>query len=261
MIMLYDITYDRKRLDKDTDIFMIAAAATWRNDFTGFGGGNGLRILIVNNLWVARLGLAQFLASLDPETETVEAATIDEARKALGGSRRFDLCLLDFNMEEADPIAALQMLREAAPKVPILIVTALGGRRLALDAVEQGASGYVPYSASPDEMARALQRVCEGDIWLPSGLRDMPESAGAGLGEDGARFQLPASSPALEVLTDRQRQVLELIATGKRNIDIAEILGISPRTVQIHVSTILKLLKVNNRTEAALLALGRGSGA
>lgn len=220
-----------------------------------------MRILIISNQWIARLGLAQFLASLDPAAETVEAATLDEAKKALGGAKRFDLCLLDFNMEEANPISNLRQVREAAPRVPILVVTAAGSRRLALEAVEQGASGFVPYSASPEELTRAVQRVCEGDIWLPAGLPDMPGGSSAGLAEEGARFPFPRSSRALSVLTPRQRQVLELIATGKRNVDIAESLGISPRTVQIHVSTILKLLKVNNRTEAALLAHGRESTA
>jgi DNA-binding NarL/FixJ family response regulator len=216
-----------------------------------------LRILIVNYQWVARLGLAQFLASLDPATETVEAAGVEDAVRALSGGKRFDLCLLDFQIPGQDPITVLRAVREAAPKTPILIVTAAGSRRLALEAVEQGASGFVLTSSTSEELTRALQRVCEGDIWLPAGLRDMPSETPRGLSEEGGRFSLPHSNPAISVLTPRQRQVLELIATGKRNIDIAEILGISPRTVQIHVSTILKLLKVSNRTEAALLALGR----
>jgi DNA-binding NarL/FixJ family response regulator len=216
-----------------------------------------LRILIVNHQWIARLGISQYLASLDPATESIEAASVEDAVQALSGGKRFDLCLLDFQMPGLDPIAVLRSVREAAPKTPILIVTAAGSRRLALEAVEQGASGFVPMSSTPDELTRALQRVCEGDIWLPAGLRDMPADAPRGLSEKGGRFTLPESNPATSVLTPRQRQVLELIATGKRNVDIAEILRISPRTVQIHVSTILKLLKVSNRTEAALLALGR----
>lgn len=216
-----------------------------------------MRILIAHPHWIARLGLAQFLTSLDPATETVEAADPEAAVKALSDGKRFDLCLLDFQMPGEEPISVLRRIREAGPKVPILIVTATASRRLALEAVEQGASGFVLMTSTEDDLSRALQRVCEGDIWLPATLRDMPTDAPRGFGEEGSGFTLPASSPALSVLTPRQRQVLELIATGKRNIDIANTLGISPRTVQIHVSTILKLLKVNNRTEAALLALGR----
>lgn len=216
-----------------------------------------MRILIVNHQWIARLGLAQFLSSLDPTTQTVEAAGVEDAVAALSAGKRFDLCLLDFQIPGQDPIAVLRTMRDAAPKVPILIVSGSGSRRLALESVEQGASGFVLSSSTPEELTRALQRVCEGDIWLPAGLRDMPIEAPRALADDSGRFYLAASNPALSVLTPRQRQVLELIATGKRNVDIAGILEISPRTVQIHVSTILKLLKVSNRTEAALLALGR----
>ncbi|MDH3240252.1 MAG: response regulator transcription factor [Alphaproteobacteria bacterium] len=213
--------------------------------------------MIVNCQWIARMGLAQFLSSLDPATETVEAANVEDAVRAASDGKRFDLCLLDFQMPGQEPIAVLRAIREAAPKIPILIVTAGGSRRLALEAVEKGASGFVPTSSTPEEMTRALQRVCEGDIWLPAGLRDMPTEVPRGLAEQAGGYSLPESNPAISGLTPRQRQVLELIATGKRNVDIAEILEISPRTVQIHVSTILKLLKVSNRTEAALLALGR----
>ena len=217
-----------------------------------------MRILIVDDHWVTRLGLRQFLASLDPDTEVVEASALDHAAQLIAGRKRFDLCLLDFQLEGIDPISALRELHQAAPKVRILIVTALASRRLALDAVEEGASGYVLKTSTPDELARALQRVCEGDIWLPAGLRDMPPGPAMGLTEGrGAGVPFLAANPSLSVLTPRQIQVLELVATGKRNVDIAKTLGISPRTVQIHVSTILKLLKVRNRTEAALLAHGR----
>ena len=212
-----------------------------------------MRILIVDNHWVARRGLEQFLTSLDTNTEVVEASTLDDAAKILAGKRRIDLCLFDFQFDGIDPISALRKLYQAAPNVRILIVTAAASRPPARDAVAEGASGYVLKSSSPDELTRALQRVCEGDIWLPAGLRDMP----AGLAEEGARFPFHAPSESISVLTPRQRQVLDLIAMGKRNVDIAETLGISPRTVQIHVSTILQLLKVRNRTQAALLAPGR----
>ncbi|MDX1486228.1 MAG: response regulator transcription factor [Alphaproteobacteria bacterium] len=215
-----------------------------------------MHALIVDNHWVTRLGLRQFLMSIDPDTEVSEAATLNDAERLLRGRRRFDLCLLDFQLDELEPTSVLHRVRAAAPNLRVLIVSASGSRRLALEAVEQGAQGFVLKSSSPEELTRALQRVCEGDIWLPAGLRDMPMEPSPGLAEHGASFDSLAAKPALEALTPRQRQVLELIAMGKRNVDIAETLGISPRTVQIHVSTILKLLKVNNRTEAALLALG-----
>lgn len=220
-----------------------------------------MRVLIVNNLWVARLGLSHFLKSLDPATECEEAATLEEARKSLGGGKPFDVCLLDYQMEEGDPMTVLREVRQAADKTPILVVTSSGSRRRALEAIEQGASGFVLNSSTRDELARALQRVSEGDIWLPAGLRELPPGPPPGMAEGRAGFPVPKASPSLAVLTPRQRQVLELIATGKRNVDIAGTLGISPRTVQIHVSTILKLLKVSNRTEAALLAHGRQSEA
>ncbi|MGY9005283.1 MAG: LuxR C-terminal-related transcriptional regulator, partial [Alphaproteobacteria bacterium] len=97
-----------------------------------------------------------------------------------------------------------------------------------------------------------IERVLSGEIWLPAGLADTP--APGLLQETQTSYIYEDDNSPLGVLTSRQRQVLELVATGRRNADIAKALEISPRTVQIHVSTILKLLKVNNRTEAALLA-------
>ena len=133
-------------------------------------------------------------------------------------------------------------------------------RRLALQAVEHGAQGFISKAASAAEIRRAIERVMEGEIVLPANLRDLPAGTGHGLGETPPVTATGTADNPLATLTARQRDVLELIATGKRNAEIGAALNISPRTVQIHVSTILKLLNVGNRTEAALLARKYGSG-
>jgi DNA-binding NarL/FixJ family response regulator len=217
-----------------------------------------VKALIADGQWLSRAGLAQLLAVMDPDCTIVETQTLPETIKELtaGG---FDLCLIDpdiFGMPLADGI---RRLRQAAPELRIAVIATAQSRRDALNAVETGAQAYILKSAGADDIRRAIERMLAGEISLPANLSNMPESKPRGLSEAPAPYQHGGDDP-ISVLTGRQREVLGLIATGKRNAEIASALGISPRTVQIHVSTVLKMLGVGNRTEAALMARQFGLG-
>ena len=211
-----------------------------------------MNILIVDAHWATRAGLASHLLDINPRSKITEIENLDMALQALASKTSFDLCLFDFSIPEIEPLGELKRLRQTAPTVPIIVMTATDSRRWALRAIESGAAGLFLKSSPRAALDIAIERVLSGEIWLPAGLADTPEPGI--LQETQTSYIYEDDSSPLGVLTSRQRQVLELVATGKRNADIATALEISPRPVQIHVSTILKLLKVNNRTEAALLA-------
>lgn len=218
-----------------------------------------MRALIADHLWIARAGLSQVLAAVDPKCEIVEAANFEETRDALaqGG---IDLCVVDPAMPDAPAGDAIARLVSAGAGVPIAVISERDSRRDALRAVDMGAQGYILKSATAADICRALERVLAGEISLPTNLRDNASETARGFSESAQGFAHGAVAE-LDALTFRQREVLALIATGKRNAEIGKSLSISPRTVQIHVSTILKLLGVGNRTEAALVARRHGLGA
>lgn len=218
-----------------------------------------MRALIADNHWISRAGLCHLLSLMDSQVELIEAENLDDALKELG-QNSYDICLIDPSLHPEAPLEAIRQLHAAAPAVPIAVMTEVNSRRAALQAVDMGAQAYILKNAKVEDIRRAIERVLGGDISLPGNLQDRPAGQGSSLSNPSASFEIGNGHTPLN-LTARQRDVLGLIATGKRNSDIGEALEISPRTVQIHVSTILKLLGVGNRTEAALLARKHGIGA
>lgn len=219
-----------------------------------------MKALILDSQWIARAGLAYLLSLLDAKRGIKEASTLSDAL-ALLGKEPFDICLVNPVIAGIGPLEVIRKLRQAAPEVPIAVVTDRESRQFALQSVEAGAQAFILKRASAEDIRRAVERVLAGEISLPSNLGELGDEPDrrAGPSEDGAPTYTNGRDP-LGTLTARQRDVLALIATGRRNAEIGKELRISPRTVQIHVSTILKLLGVGNRTEAALFARKHGIG-
>lgn len=224
-----------------------------------------MKALIVDSNWISRAGLSQLLYSINKACKITEAANFAEAMAALS-CQPFSICLVDPGVGDTAPLDGLKALRQTAPATPIVVVTERAARRFALQAVEIGAQGFILKHANMDEIRRSVERVMAGEIALPSNFNELGEgqnqtsSHASGMSKAGLSFSARSDNP-VAALTARQRDVLSHIATGKRNAEIGKLLEISPRTVQIHVSTILKLLGVGNRTEAALLARKHGIGA
>lgn len=220
-----------------------------------------MKALILDSQWISRAGLAHLLSLVDARCSVKETDNIADATELLAGDH-FDIALVDPDLPDLNPFDVLRRLRNASADVPLAVVSENEARHFALQAIDAGAQGYIIKRASADDIRLAVERVLAGEIFLPPKLRQMADRDGGsrGLSESPAAY-LPADGrDPLGVLTPRQRDVLGLIATGKRNAEIGIALDISPRTVQIHVSTILKLLGVGNRTEAALLARKHGIG-
>jgi two-component system NarL family response regulator len=149
-------------------------------------------------------------------------------------------------------VEATRRLKEVAPATPVLMLTVSADDRDVVDAVHAGASGYLLKDAPLEEIAGGIRAVARGESWVA------PRVAGtllARVREAGERA--PATAPAVE-LTERETQILRLIAEGKDNAEIGQELYISPRTVKNHVSSLLAKLQIENRIQAAVYAVRRG---
>lgn len=215
-----------------------------------------MRALIADDHWAYRAGMTPLLKTIDKDISIVEANSFESVLDILAKDRQFDLMLVDLHMPGYEPFAGLHAVRSAAPEVPILVISVSESRRDVLRSLELGAAGYVPKTAEPDQVAKAITRVLGGEVSIPRMLLEATEQESHGrlaIGERGRNGGDPFAH-----LTKRQRQVLTRLARGLPNTEIARELGLSVFTVKLHVSSIFKALNVSNRTEAARMVLDRG---
>jgi DNA-binding NarL/FixJ family response regulator len=228
-----------------------------------------VRILIADDHELFRDGVRLVLSELDPALEIVEASTFDEAIRRVDQSPGFDLVLLDLVMPGMTWNEGLTALKQRLGETPLVVLTAAEDRRLVADAVRLGASGFIPKTSSAKVMIGALRLVLSGGVYLPPALLEDGEvaslKAALPLGMDSAEAMADPSGTAMRSsgasgagLTPRQREVLALLGQGKSNKEIARILDLSEGTVKLHVTAILKALKVHNRTGAVVAAARLG---
>jgi NarL family two-component system response regulator LiaR len=207
-----------------------------------------IRLLIADDHAVVREGLRGLIATEPGMTIVAEA---DNGREAahMAAEHVPDVVLLDLVMPEMDGIAAIQAIRGAEPEARILVLTSFDEDEKIYAAIQAGASGYLLKDSSPAQLLAAIREVHAG---LPS-LH--PSIAAKLMHELRRESELP---PTEDPLTERELEVLKLVAQGMPNQEIAEALVISERTVRTHVSSILGKLHLANRTQAALYALKQG---
>ena len=218
-----------------------------------------MNVLTVDDHSVFRAGLGPVLKRLDPDVTLFEAHDFKSALKSAKENPDLDLILLDLMMPGMDAFEGLSAIRHLVPHVPLVVVSMIEDRQDVLRAVELGALGYIPKTADLDEMYGALQQVLSGAIYLPPAILRMTpatEVNRARAEEASAR----TSDEAWNALTKRQRNVVDYLARGLTNAEIADQLGLSESTIRVHVSTILERLRLNNRTQVAVWAdrFGRG---
>lgn len=204
-----------------------------------------LRLLVIEDHALVREGLLQALKNLEDEVETLGAQDADAALDLLATDSDIDLILLDLMLPGTSGKALLGVLRKRYPGIPAVILSAQDDPETVSRVMRQGASGFVPKSSSTEVLLDALHHVLDGEIFLPARYREPGESGTANGGKTFAdRYGL----------TNAQLRVLELLAQGKTNRQIADLLRITEGTVKIHVSAILKALNVANRSQALLVA-------
>ncbi|MCK5445992.1 MAG: response regulator transcription factor [Rhodospirillaceae bacterium] len=202
-----------------------------------------MRILIADDHKLFRAGLVLVLKQLGDDLDIIEAGTGKEATQQAVSQVNLDLVLLDLDLPEGNGLEALVSIHDAKPELPVIILSAMEDQVTISRAMELGARGYIPKSASGDVMVNSLKLVLSGGVCMPPGFGDQGNRSGA------------SDAPTL---TRRQLEVLRLMATGNSNKEIAHRLSISENTVRVHISAIISALDATNRTEAAYSAMRLG---
>jgi len=199
-----------------------------------------IRILIADDHYVVRMGLAA-LVETEPDLQVVGEAADGTQVVELFKKLEPDLVLMDLRMPRLDGVAATRQIREQFPHARILMLTTYDGDDDIHKALSAGASGYLLKNSTRESLIPALRAVAAGQRWIPQ--------------EVASRL---AARKMFEELTPREVEVLQQLAKGLANKEIADVLKISEHTVKDHLKSILGKLHVADRTEAVTAALQRG---
>jgi NarL family two-component system response regulator LiaR len=207
-----------------------------------------VRVLVTDDHVIVRTGIRAVLEVV-PDIDVVGEAA--NGREAIVEARRLqpDVILMDLVMPEMDGIEAIQRIKSQQPGARILVLTTFAGEDLVFPAIKAGALGYQLKDSGPEELVQAIREVFRGESSLH------PVIARKVLQELSRPSERP---PTSDPLTEREVEVLRLVAQGWQNAEIAEKLVISGATVRTHVSNILSKLHLASRTQAALYALREG---
>jgi DNA-binding NarL/FixJ family response regulator len=203
-----------------------------------------IRVVIADDHNLVRAGLAQLLADAD-DIDVVGMAGDGHEAVTLATEHEADVVLMDLSMPELDGIEATRAIGDKSPDSRVVVLTSFSDRARILDALDAGAIGYLLKDTEPDELMRGIRAAARGESPLA------PKAA----------HQLISSRrrPApVDQLTDREREILALVAKGHANKRIAHQLQISENTVKNHVTRIFQALDVTDRTQAALWAQRHG---
>jgi DNA-binding NarL/FixJ family response regulator len=224
-----------------------------------------IRILVADDHPTSRGGI-RFMLESQPDFQVIAEATDGREALRLADALRPDVVLMDLAMPVLSGVEATRLLHELHPEMHILVFTAYGDDENVVDALRAGAVGYVLKDAGSQELCRAVRQASTGRLVFGSAIAarlavhasDAPAVLTSRSALAPSVTAPPAPTAAAPRLTEREYEVLRLLAHGLPNKEIAARLVISQRTAKFHVSSILTKLGANNRTEAATLALQRG---
>ena len=212
-----------------------------------------IRVVIADDHPVFRDGLRGILASAPGVEVVAEAATGEGGRRSCQPSHNPDVVVMDLHMPDLNGIDATRRIVHQSPHVGVLVLTMLEDDDSVFAAMRAGARGYLLKGADKDEIVRAVRAIASGEaIFGPAIARRVIEYFSAP--------QTPGPPLAFPELTDREREVLDLIAQGHNNDTIARTLFLSPKTVRNHVSNIFTKLQVADRAQAIVRAREAGLG-
>jgi DNA-binding NarL/FixJ family response regulator len=207
-----------------------------------------LKVFLVDDHGMFRAGVR---AELGAHVDVVgEAATVAQAITMIGATAP-DVVLLDVHMPDGGGRAVLDGIRRSHPQVKFLALSVSDAAEDVIGLIRAGARGYVTKTISPDDLVDAIRRVADGDAVFS------PRLAGFVLDAFAARPESSLADPELDQLTNREREVLRLLARGYAYKEIAKELFISIKTVETHVSNVLRKLQMSNRYELSRWAADR----
>lgn len=202
-----------------------------------------MKILIADDHALFRDGLALRLEEIAPEAVILQASSYSQVFKILNTEPAVDVLVLDVEMQDMPWLESLKKIHSMSQKTKIIVVSASEDSRTIRTILATGVKGYIPKRSEIKVFNNALKLIIEGGSYVPPNLLDnTPLNA------------LSGRNIGIKTLTTRQSQVLDLIAQGKSNKQIAYDMGVSESTVKLHINALLRSLHVSNRTQAVITA-------
>jgi two-component system response regulator NreC len=228
------------------------------------GGMNKIRLMLVDDHEVVRVGLKTFLQTQEDLEVVAEASDGEEAVKRAMETHP-DVILMDITMPGVDGLEATRRLRVLCPQCLILALTVHDDKQYFMQMLAAGASGYITKQAAGDDLIAAIHTIYSGSVFLQPALARWLLEDYQRLSRESSESQhsLPSEEETanvigLDVLSQRERQVLELVAHGSNNQQIGQQLELSPKTIARHRERIMHKLKMHSRTELVKFAIRTG---
>jgi two-component system nitrate/nitrite response regulator NarL len=216
-----------------------------------------MHVLLADDHDLVRDGIKFLLRKLADDVAVSEARTFHEALERASRAEDLSLIMLDLYMPGMNGFAGLSAMRRQLPDVPVVMLSSSVRKSDALNAIEQGASGYIPKTLGGSAMVSALHLVLAGETFLPSFILKDDEACEVGAYPVPT---LPTDNP-LRSLTKREREVLGLLAQCHSNKEIARQLDLQEITIKIHLKNVFRKLGALNRTQAVKIAMQLGMDA
>lgn len=218
----------------------------------------GIRILLADASRIATAGIAQILEK-EADMEIVGIATDGEAAIAKAGELEPDILIIEAELPKLSGVEAAQRIRREIPHVAVVVLTADDQEQTLFDAIRAGAAAYLHKDCDPAELIDAIRKVRAGTFVINEKIFSRPAVASRVLAEfRELSVYGPGSAHVFAPLSPREVQILDNIAQGRTNKEVAYALAISEQTVKNHMSSILRKLSVNDRTQAVVYAIRQG---
>jgi DNA-binding NarL/FixJ family response regulator len=216
-----------------------------------------MRILIVDDHALVRRGMNYVVKEGFPDADVVEAESSAAALEVLHGGPPADLALVDVRMPDLDGLELLRAIKAEWSEMPVIMISTYENAPYVKRALADGAAGYLLKDATPEDLSQAINVAMSGsgNVLSPRVIQNLFEDQEASLGSNGHGGRRNEYS-----LTQREHDILALLAEGRSNREIAQRLYLSEKTVKAHLAAIFRKLGVTNRTQAAMMAVQMGVG-
>jgi len=214
-----------------------------------------MKILIVDDHALVRRGMNYVVKEGFPDAEVVEAESAAAALDVLRAGANADLALVDVRMPDLDGLELLRSIKAEWPTMPVIMLSTYENAPYVKRALSDGAAGYLLKDATPEDLSQAINVALSGsgNVLSPRVIQNLFEDQqSGGSGANGRKNEYS--------LTEREHDILALLAEGRSNRDIAQRLFLSEKTVKAHLAAIFRKLGVTNRTQAAMVAVQMGVG-
>ncbi len=222
-----------------------------------------MKFLIADDHHLIREGLKNTLESVYNDLQVIEAKDGEQVLELVDNNPDLDLILLDYYMPGTDGFSLVTTLCDRFSSIPVIVISASDDPALMHKVLDRGVAGFIPKATSQELIVRAIQLVLSGGTYLPPEMME-PINIGdhdayvVGAVPANGSIALAESVQMFSRLTQRQQEVLRLLAKGETNKDISRHLNVSENTVKVHVTAILKALGVSNRTQAVIVSQKMG---